>query len=73
MASSSRFPVNHMLTFEELCLFLRISRRIGQRLHRNGEAPPHVMIGKRRRYPIAGVNRWLEERAYAPIEAHRAA
>jgi excisionase family DNA binding protein len=32
-------------------------------LLRNGEAPPHIRIGKTVRFPIRGVRQWMERQA----------
>ena len=52
-----------ILSFDELCDFLKISRSTAEALHRKGEAPPFVLIGRRRRYPVAALRQWLDEKA----------
>ena len=57
---AERFEV---LSFDELCEFLKISRSTADALHRRGEGPPYLVIGRRRRYPVAALRNWLDEKS----------
>lgn len=58
-----------LLTFEEVCRKLRISRRQGAILEEAGGMPPRVLVGSRRRYAKGLVERWLTDRMTAQPHA----
>ncbi len=55
-------PAKPLMTIDELCLYLGISRRALERMNEVDPLPRHVLIGKRRRYMLKDVETWLEER-----------
>lgn len=60
---------NELLTFEEVCRKLRISRRQGAKLEEAGNMPPRVLLGARRRYARSVVDAWLSARMSSTSDA----
>lgn len=60
-----------LMTPAELAAHLRVSERTVARMV--AEGCPSMMVGRRRRFDVAAVTRWTQERACQPVETPMAA
>jgi predicted DNA-binding transcriptional regulator AlpA len=64
--------MDRILTFSEVCRYLRISAATGYRLEAAGDGPPVVHLKGGKRYSQAAVDEWFKARssggASAPTE-----
>lgn len=59
----NKASVPEVLDFDGLCGLLLASRPTVKAMEKRGEGPPFVLIGRRRRYPVAALRSWLDEKA----------
>lgn len=57
--SSPHDSDNELLTATDVAAFLRVSLRTFNRLHLAGEGPPHLRIGRQRRWRRSDVEAWI--------------
>lgn len=51
-----------MLSAQEVAALLRVSLRKFEQMVKASEAPPHIRLGRLRRWPVEEVNEWMDER-----------
>lgn len=62
MTLASTNPQDELLTLDELCAMLRISKGTAYKQRATGCGPPGYRIGKHLRFKRGDVTRWLESR-----------
>lgn len=50
-----------LLTIEEVCDILKVSRSVLYLMRRKGEGPPAIMVGHRLRYRRPDLDRWIKD------------
>lgn len=58
-----------LLSAQEMADLLKVSLRKFEQMVKAGDAPPHIRLGRLRRWPVEAVNEWLEERLRESAEA----
>ena len=51
--------VKTFYSLDELARVLGVHRNTVRNMMRRGESPPYIRLGKGYRFPVAGVERWL--------------
>lgn len=51
-----------MLSAQEVADLLKVSLRKFEQMVKAGEAPPHIRLGRLRRWPVEEVSEWMDER-----------
>ncbi len=50
-----------LLSAQEVAALLKVSLRKFEQMVKDGKAPPHIRLGRLRRWPVEEVNEWMDE------------
>ncbi len=62
MTLASTNPADELLTLDELCTMLKITKATAYKQRTSGTGPPGYRIGKHLRFKRSDVLRWLESK-----------
>jgi excisionase family DNA binding protein len=57
-----------LLSAQEVAELLKVSLRKYEQMVKAGEAPPHIRLGRLRRWPVDEVTEWMEQLLRASAE-----